>query len=203
MALLFEGTSFTIAVRSIVHSARQRGVSVVQYIRSSPDLTTKTVFWEDSAALIGLLLAAGGLGISELTGNEHWDGVASILIGFVLAAVALVLGMQARSLLLGASASPMIRDTIRVTVLAFPEVDDMVRLLTMQLGTHSILVTGELQVRPGLATAQIEDLMVRIDARLAEVIPEVSDTFWELRHAPVDGAAVDASAGRAHARGPG
>lgn len=200
MAFAFEGTSFVVAFRAIVRGARRAGVGPIHYIRHSPDLTTKTVFWEDSAALVGLVLAAGGLGLSEVTGNEHWDGVASVLIGFVLAGVALVLGMQARNLLLGASAGAETRHAIRETVIAFPEVEEVLRLLTMQLGVHSILVTGELQVRPGLTTGQIEDLMVRIDARLGTVVPEVSDTFWELRHAPLGGDGVGPAGERAHAR---
>jgi cation diffusion facilitator family transporter len=183
MAFAFESVTLAIAVRSLSRSARERGWTIVRYIRQSPDLTTKTVFWEDSAAIIGLVLAAIGIGFAEITGNEHWDGVASIAIGGVLALAALILGMQSRSLLLGAAASTETRDAIRATVTDFPEVTHVVRLLTMQLGTHSVLVTGELQVRRDLTTPQIEDLMARIDATLATTVPEVSDTFWELRHA--------------------
>jgi divalent metal cation (Fe/Co/Zn/Cd) transporter len=106
----------------------------------------------------------------------------------VLAAAAFVLGMQARSLLLGAAAPEDTRAEIRRTVEAFPEVKRVVRLLTMQLGVHSILVTGELHVRRDLTTPQIEDLMSRIDGELGTTVPEVSDTFWELRHASEDAA---------------
>jgi cation diffusion facilitator family transporter len=193
MAFVFESFSFLVAVRSLRSSARARAWSFAHYIRHSPDLTTKTVFWEDSAALVGLLLAAVGLGMSELSGSEHWDGGASILIGCVLVAAALILGMQARNLLLGAAAGADVRDEISRTVEAFPEVRRIVRLLTMQLGVHSILVTGELHVRRDLTTAQIEELMVRIDSSLATHVPEVSDTFWELRHAPNEDAVTGGS----------
>jgi cation diffusion facilitator family transporter len=188
MAFLFESFSWVVAVRSLVRSAREKRWSLWRYIRRSPDLTTKTVFWEDSAALVGLLLAAAGLGMSELSGNENWDGVASILIGCVLVAAALILGMQARNLLLGAAAGEDARAEIRKTVEGFPEVRKVVRLLTMQLGAHSVLVTGELQVSHGLTVTQVEDLMIRIDSELAATVPEVSDTFWELRHPPSDSA---------------
>jgi divalent metal cation (Fe/Co/Zn/Cd) transporter len=60
---------------------------------------------------------------------------------------------------------------------------EIVRLLTMQLGTHSVLVTGEIEVRRHMETDEIEELVSKIDARLAETVPEVSDTFWELRRA--------------------
>jgi hypothetical protein len=70
--------------------------------------------------------------------------------------------------------------------LGFDEVERIVRLLTMQLGSHSVLVTGQLQVRRGLTTREIEALMRRIDAAIAEELPEVRETFWELRSQVVD-----------------
>lgn len=181
MAFLFESVSFAIAVRELRRGAAKRGWGFFRYIRKSPDLTTKTVFWEDSAALVGLLLAALGLFVSELTGDEHWDGVAALGIGAVLAFVAVMLGLQSRSLLLGAAASPETRIAISASVRGFPEVREIVRLLTMQLGSHSVLVSGELAVQRHLTTEEIEDLLVRIDAQLEKDVPEVSETFWELK----------------------
>ena len=183
MAFLFESVSFVIAVRELRQSAAKRSWSFFRYIRKSPDLTTKTVFWEDSAALTGLAIAALGLFVSEVTGNEHWDGVAALGIGAVLAFVAVMLGLQSRNLLLGAAASPETRMAISASVRAFPEVRDIVRLLTMQLGSHSVLVSGELAVQSGMTTTEIEDLLVRIDVQIEIDVPEVSETFWELKHA--------------------
>jgi len=184
MAFVFELASFGVAVRSLLAGARRRGWDLARYIRRSPDLTTKTVFFEDSAALTGLALAASGLALSELTGNEVWDAVASIGIGVVLALVSLMLGLQSRQLLLGAAANEEVRELLHRTVTSFPEVAHVVRLLSMQLGSHSILVTGEIEVQRGLSIEQIEDLLARIDARVNEAVPDVNDTFWELRSRP-------------------
>ena len=184
LAFLFESFSFAVVMRQIWRSCRELGWSIGTYVRRSTDLTTKTVFFEDGAALTGLLIAAAGLAVSEVTGNEHWDGVAALGIGGVLAAVALMLGMQSRRLLLGTAASLEARMAIAATVRSFPEVESIVRLLTMQVGSHSVLVTGELAVRPGLTTGDLEDLIERIDARLADEVPEVGETFWELKRAP-------------------
>ncbi|MEO6398353.1 MAG: cation diffusion facilitator family transporter [Tepidiformaceae bacterium] len=181
MAFLFESVSFVVAVRELRRSASRRAWSFVQYLRKSPDLTTKTVFWEDSAALAGLALAALGLFVSEVTGNEHWDGAAALSIGAVLALVAVMLGLQSRKLLLGAAASEETRMAISASVRAFPEVQQVVRLLTMQLGSHSVLVSGELAVQRRMTTEQIEDLLLRIDTQLEKDVPEVSETFWELK----------------------
>ncbi len=181
MAFVFECISFTVAVRALLSSARKKGWSVLRYIRRSPDLTTKTVFYEDGAALTGLTLAAAGLSVSELTGSEVWDGVASLGIGLVLAAVALILGLQARRLLIGASASGETRDGIDATLAAFPEVRRAIRVLTMQMGPRSVLVSGELEIAQSLSLVEAEDLIQRIDRQLEHDVPEVCETFWEIK----------------------
>lgn len=181
MATLFELASFAIAVRGLVKGARRKRWSIIRFLRESPDVTVKTVFFEDSAALLGLQIAITGLTLSELTGTENWDAAASISIGFVLAGVAVMLGTQSRSLLLGAAASVETRDKLHEIVHSFPEVVDMPRMLSMQLGANSVLVTGELCVKRGMSTDEIEGLIARIDDRIGAELPEISDTFWELR----------------------
>lgn len=180
MAIVFEVGSFTIAMRSLLAGARRKAWSVARYIREAPDMTTKTVFFEDTAAITGLVIAAGGLALSETSGNETWDAAASICIGFVLAAVSVMLGVQARNLLLGAAASEETRIGLHRVLMTFPEVEGVMRMLTMQLGSNSVLVTGELRVRRDLTTEQIEELLRSIDRKVAQDVPEVSETFWEL-----------------------
>lgn len=180
MALVFEIASFTVAVRGLIAGAKRRGWTVARFIAESPEVTIKTVFFEDSAAIMGLIIAMAGLGLSEITGNEIYDAIASICIGVLLAGVALILGRQARDLLLGAAAPPETREALHKLVRSFPEVIGVNRMLSMLVGSQSILVTGELHVRPGLTTAQIENLIQRIDDRIEKEIPEVTETFWEL-----------------------
>ena len=182
-AFVFESVSMSIAVRAILAGARRKGWSLLKYLQEAPDTTTKTVFFEDGAALTGLVFAAGGLFLSEVTGDETWDGVASVCIGLVLVMVALILGQQSRNLLIGAAANVETRDAIVASVRGFPEVERIVRVLTMQLGSHSILVSGEIQVRHDMTVDQIEGLITRLDDRLKESVPEVADTFWELKRA--------------------
>jgi cation diffusion facilitator family transporter len=184
MALVFESASFVVAIRGVLSGARKRGWSFVRFMREAPDVTIKTVFFEDSAAITGLLLALGGLSLSEATGTEAWDAAASISIGFVLLVVSLMLGVQSRSLLLGAAATPETCQQLHSVVKSFPEVLEVERLLSMLLGSHSVLVTGELRIQSGLTTHDIDDLLRRIDARIADEIPEVSETFWEVRAEP-------------------
>lgn len=185
-AFLFEGASLVVAGRVIRRGARRRGWSMRRYLRRSPDMTTKTVFWEDSAAALGLVIAALGLGIAELSASETADGVASIIIGVLLTVVALMVGAQARGLLLGAAATPELRSVVRATVLEFEEVDTVVRLLTMQLGARSVLVNGELQLLRDLDVEEAEHLIREIDGALRRRAPEVTSTFWELRRQALD-----------------
>lgn len=186
LALVFEGSSFAVAIRGMLRDAGRKGWSLRRYVRESPDITIKTVFFEDGAAITGLIIAAAGLTLSELRHTEMWDGIASIGIGVVLTIVAFLLGLQSRNLLLGAAANREVRDAIRATLAEFPEVEETVRLLTMQLGSHSVLVNGELQVHRDLDVDHVEQLIARIDARLQAQVPEVSDTFWELRRCPAE-----------------
>src|SRR5205823_243766 len=122
-------------IRSMLTSMRARGWGLGRYLRHSPDTTIKAVVFEDGAALTGLVIAAAGITLAELTGTEAWDAIGSLAIGIVLAAVAFVLGHQSRHLLLGAAAEPETRAAIAAIVIAFPEVDHIIRLLTMQLGS--------------------------------------------------------------------
>ncbi|HEX6032372.1 MAG TPA: cation transporter dimerization domain-containing protein, partial [Tepidiformaceae bacterium] len=98
----------------------------------------------------------------------------------VLTAVAIMLGVGARNMLLGAAAHPETLAAIRRVVGAFPEIETVVRLLTMQIGSNSVLVTGELRVARDMTTAEIEDVIHRLDEQLGDEVPEVSSTFWEL-----------------------
>lgn len=180
MALVFELASFTVAVRGVRAGAKRRGWSFGRFLRDAPDVTIKTVFFEDSAAILGLTIAMTGLAMSEVTGSEHWDAGASISIGVLLACVALILGRQSRDLLLGAAAPVETREALHKLVKTFPEVIGVKRMLSMLIGPQSVLVTGELHVVKGLTTAQIENLIQRIDDKIAEEIPEVTETFWEL-----------------------
>ncbi|WP_086841114.1 cation diffusion facilitator family transporter, partial [Amycolatopsis kentuckyensis] len=113
VAFLLESTSWLQAVRQVVRESRAENRSLWTYLRLIDDPTPKTVLFEDSAALVGLLLAFGGIGLHQLTGSEVWDGIASIAIGLLLACVAYLLGRTNRGLLVGRQADPAIVRGVR------------------------------------------------------------------------------------------
>lgn len=191
-AFVFESASFFVAVRQIRADAARKGWSIIKYVRQSPALTLKTVLFEDSAALSGLTLAALGLTLSELTHDEAWDGVASLAIGVLLGGVALLLGWQSRALLIGAATSAENVETITEAIREFPEIQEVPRLLTMQTGVASILVTGELRLCRDLSGVEVAALIERLDRRLDAALPEIQDTFWEVRPPLAEGPAMRA-----------
>src|SRR3954451_19308452 len=91
-SFVFEGTSWLKALLQLRREAGERSVGLFRHVVTSPDPTAKTVAFEDTAALIGILLAAGGISLHLLTGSAAWDGIASILIGLLLVVVAVSLG---------------------------------------------------------------------------------------------------------------
>lgn len=146
-ALLSDGWILIKAHGALQRAAALRKIPLWRLIRTTKDPTTITVFFEDSAATFGVLLAAAGIALTDLTGNVAWDATASILIGLILMAVGIMLAYETRSLLLGEAATPAEREEIRQTILASPYVEQVPQLLTMHLSPDQILVTGHVVLR--------------------------------------------------------
>ena len=181
LAFAFDSTVFVIAIREVRHRARELGVTAMGYLRQSSDVTLKTALYEDLAATIGVVIAAAGLLLVQISGNSRYDAVASMVIGVVLVAVAIMLGREARGLLLGAAAEPPTRDEIRATLTSHPDVVSVVELLTMQLGYRSILVTGRIDIRDSLDGHEVEALMAALETRVKERLPQVRNIYLEPR----------------------
>ena len=114
---MLESGSITLAIYQEVKEAHHEGLTFGEYLRESKDPTAKTVLFEDSAALLGIVIAAAGLVLTDYqvggSAGAYWDGVASILIGLVLAVVAFVLARSSRGLLLGEAANAKTVEAIR------------------------------------------------------------------------------------------
>ena len=182
-AFVFESGALLVSTREFRREARQAERPFWEHFKTTRNTTMKVPLYEDAAALTGLVIAACGLLLTELTGNHLYDGLASVGVGLVLVIVAWELGTDSRALLIGAAAPPQERRRIRETMLSFPEVTDVIRLLTMHLGPRSVLVNAEIHVADGLGTDQIEELLERMTKALRDEMPEVAHTFIEL-HPP-------------------
>ena len=183
LAFVFEGSSLVVTTREFLSAAKEEGRSAWEHFKTSRNTTMKVPLYEDVAALIGILIAASGLFLSEMTGSHLFDGLASIFIGVLLVFVAFNLGSDSRDLLLGEAVPPEDEQRLRETINSFSEVNDILRLLTMHLGPSTVLVNAEIHVADGLGTDQIEDLLERVTQAINDEVPDVAQTFLEL-HSP-------------------
>jgi cation diffusion facilitator family transporter len=190
ISFVLEAGSIGLALYQEINEARHEGLSFREYLRESKDPTAKTVLFEDSAALIGIIIAATGLVLTEYqvggAAGAYWDGMASILIGLVLAIVAFVLARSSRGLLLGEAATSNDVAKIKQAIESHPNVERVVELLTMHLAPKQILINAGLQLRPDLRTGDIEKSMREIEDRIKSAEPKVEMIFLEV--ARTDGA---------------
>jgi cation diffusion facilitator family transporter len=147
-----------------------------QMIKESKDSALIIVLFEDSAAVIGLVVAATGLILTDVTGTAVWDGWASIIIGLILISVALVIAREMSALLIGESASRVDRTAIRVAILGVQPVHHVERLLTMQMASHEILVTADVAFDEGVDdVAAIEE----VESAIRAACPDAKRIFIE------------------------
>ena len=179
LSAALEGASWLKALRQVRAEAAAEERGMLAYLRGSDDPTVKTVFYEDSAALVGLALAALGVGLHQLTGSGVWDGVASLLIGGLLAVVAFLLGTANKSLLVGRQADPRLVADIRDLLADAPEVDAVVDLLTEVMGTDSVLVCARIDLADALTADDVERACIRLNGELQEAFFEVQEVFLE------------------------
>ena len=168
VSFVLEGISFLKAVRQVRGAARKWGVRPGTYLNRTTDTTVKAVTFEDAAALVGLVLAALGLMLEEMTGDPLWDGVAAVAIGLLLLVVAFVLARANKSLLIGQSASPRIEAELREEIAAMPHVDGVPLLLTSVIGPGKILVAAKVDFDDTSTVADVERTADEVEKRLVE-----------------------------------
>jgi cation diffusion facilitator family transporter len=142
ISFALEGMSLLRAVRQLRTGAARYRVPTLRFLRRTPDTTVKAVTLEDSAALVGLVLAALGLGLTQLTGSAVPDGLASVLIGVLLAGVAITLLRTNASLIVGEAPPSRLRNGILAEIESLPNVAQVLEVMTMYLGPESLLVAA-------------------------------------------------------------
>ena len=174
-----ESISLARAVRQVRREAGRWRTTPRRFLRLTPDTTVKAVFLEDSAALVGLLLAAVGVGLSQLTGDELYDGLASVAIGALLLVVAVSLARSNISLLVGRSVPERLRDEISAELTALPTVERVETLLTMQLGPADILVAAKVDFDDEVTGGEIEAASDEAERRLRARYPAIRYVFLD------------------------
>jgi cation diffusion facilitator family transporter len=166
VSFVLEGASWLKAVRQVRKAARRWRVSPGRYLSRTTDTTVKAVTFEDSAALVGLVLAAAGLFLEHVTGDPVWDGVAAILIGVLLLLVAYALARANVSLLIGQAASPRIEEELRAEIAALPHVEDVPILITSVIGPGQLVVAAKVDFTDDATADDIEATADEAERRL-------------------------------------
>ncbi|WP_320411470.1 cation diffusion facilitator family transporter [Candidatus Contendibacter odensensis] len=178
VAALFEGFSWRVSHRELGRR-RRPGDSLWQAVRRSKDAAVFTVFFEDSAALIGIAIAALGVGLSHIFDNPYFDPGASVLIGLVLIGAAFLLARESGGLLVGESID---RDQIahlRNIIAADSAVESVRHLLTMQLGPDSVLLTAAVRFERRLNLDEVEQAIERLECAIKVQYPSIQHLFLE------------------------
>jgi cation diffusion facilitator family transporter len=183
ISFVLETGSIGLAIYQELKEAHHEGLSFMEYLRLSKDPTAKTVLFEDSAALLGIVIAGAGIYLTDHHAGPgdgaYWDGVASITIGLVLAVVAFVLAKSSRGLLLGEAANPNTVNAITRAIESHPNVVKVTELLTMHLAPKQILINAHLNLRDDLLTNDIVKTNVEVEDLIKKAAPQVEMIFLE------------------------
>jgi cation diffusion facilitator family transporter len=174
-SLLFEGGSWIVGTRAFRQTKRNLGWW--EAFRQSKDPPAFIVVFEDSAAVLGILVAAAGTTATILTGDSRWDGIASLLIAAILAGVALLLGQESKALLLGERADPKLSDAIIRIAAGMPGVCNANSIATVQLAPHNVVAYLSLDFFDYMRAPDIERAVVELEAQIRRIHPEVSALF--------------------------
>ena len=180
LALVFEAGAWVIAYREF--SRYKAGLGWIEAIRETKDPTVVTVLFEDSAAMLGLLVAFIGILIADLMGVHKADALASIVIGVILAIVAALLAYEAKGLLIGEGARRETLAKLRGMVATTPGILRVNELLTMHLGPRDLLVNLSVDFDDRLGSVEVERLVSNLERRLKAEVPEVSRVFIEAQN---------------------
>ncbi|WP_040869256.1 cation diffusion facilitator family transporter [Nocardia exalbida] len=177
LAIALESYSFTTAVRE---SAPLKGnASWWRFIRNSRSPELPVVLLEDTGALIGLVFAFAGVGLTMLTDDPVWDGVGTLAIGGLLGVIAVVLIVEMQSLLIGEGATPEENRRIRTSLVDETRIDRVIHLKTQYLGPDELLVAAKIGVVPGLDVAAIADAIDDAESRVRAAVPAARVIYLE------------------------
>jgi cation diffusion facilitator family transporter len=171
----FEAASWRVALREFRAAKGDQGY--FEAFRNSKDPTTFTVLFEDTAALVGILVAAAGIGAAHAFDMPRLDGAASVGIGLVLAFSSLTLARETKELLIGEAARPEVRASILAIVARDPAVRTANGVLTVQMGPRQVFAALSAEFHDHLTTTQIEACVHRLEAALRSAHPEITLLF--------------------------
>lgn len=195
LSFLFEGSSWLVALKEFRQEKGNQGW--FQAVRRSKDPSVYTVLFEDSAALLGLIVAFAGILASELLAMPELDGVGSIGISLILGATAIFLARESKGLLLGEPASPEVQRRVMAIAEDDPAVQRVNGILSVHIGPEEIVAGLSIEFEDHLTAPEIEACVERLETRLKQEMPQISRLFvkpqatgtWEQRRKAIAEAA--------------
>ena len=175
ISIALEGGSWFVAMREFSEEKGSQGWW--QAVRRSKAPTTFVVLFEDSAAIIGLVIAAIGVGVAQLTGEPQWDGAASVAIGLVLGAVAIILARESKGLLIGERADRRLIAAIYEAFDHCPEVTHVGRIVTVHIAPDQVFAAIDVDFEDTVPVGAIEALIASAEAKLRAEWPEVAALY--------------------------
>ena len=177
LALVFEGGAWYMALREFT---KVKGTfSYFQAVQRGKDPTIFMVLFEDTAAVLGLVVAFIGIWLGQVTGIPYFDGIATIIIGCILGAIAMWLAHETKGLLIGESANQEVVHSIREMAKQLPEVVHVNEVLTMHMGPEFILVNLSVEFRVGVSSDDVERCVATLDRDIKFRHPLVKRVFVE------------------------
>lgn len=178
LAMIFEGIVFYVAFKEF-QTLRREGEGFWQAIKVSKDPTTFTVLFEDSAAMLGLIVAFIGVFLSHYFNNPYIDGAASVVIGIILCTVAGFLVYESKGLLVGEGADRQTLESIKELLSAEPGVKKVIKPLTMHFGPRTILLTVDIEFDKKLSALEVEQAVDRLENSINEKYPDIKHIYIE------------------------
>ncbi|MDG1286815.1 MAG: cation diffusion facilitator family transporter [Rickettsiales bacterium] len=179
VAMLFEGAATFVAFREFVKT--KGDYSYIQALKRSKNPAIFTVLFEDSAAMLGLVIAFIGLFLAQTLNMPIFDGIASIAIGVVLAITAIFLAYETKGLLIGEAATPENRAIIEEIISEAKGITNVNGIITLHLGPDEILVNASLDFEDKLSAAMVEKITAKLTQKLQLHVPSVKRIFIEAK----------------------
>jgi cation diffusion facilitator family transporter len=179
LAACFESFALYLALKQF--NATRKGQSFFKALQASKDPSNFAVIFEDTAALLGLFVAALGVFLGHQLNNPYLDGVASLVIGVILSAIAIFLAYESKGLLIGEGADPWVLEGLEAIIQDEPSIQSIRPPLTMHFGPNEVFLALDVNFKPQLTAVEVEEAVVQLEKKIRQAYPDIKRIFIEAR----------------------